>query len=665
MTLRSAPGLTRSEARERAEDRGSNPTANGTIGEVMAARFGRRGFLKGALGISAATALMGTSALVAPKAVRAASLAPHQGFEEIAHGVDETHHVAPGYRANVLIRWGDPVVKGAPDFDPTAQSAAAQLKQFGYNNDFIGYVPLPLGSDNSEHGLLCVNHEYTSEEVMFPGVGEQDDDFSSLTFEQAETEIAAHGGAILEVKKENGSWGVVPDSQYARRISGFTWMELTGPAAGHEMLKTSTDATGTRVQGTLNNCAGGITPWGTYLMAEENFNGYFWGVVDGHPQAAAYKRYGVPGGWYGWARFYDRFDVNAEPNEPNRFGWVVEVDPTDPGSTPKKRTALGRFKHEGAETIVNKDGRVVLYSGDDERFDYVYKFVTEGTFKADDRAANMDLLDSGTLYVARFDEDGSGEWLPMVHGQGPLTAENGFVDQAAVLINARLAGDALGATRMDRPEDVEPNAATGKVYVMLTNNSRRKEGQEDAANPRADNVFGHIVEITPAGGDDHASTAFTWEVMIRCGDPSVAEVGAMWNPATSANGWFGSPDNCAVDAGGNLWVSTDQGTAWPKSGTADGLYAVGTEGESRGLSRMFFRVPVGAELCGPRFTPDGKTLFLAVQHPATDGVKDYAPFGRNSTFEDPATRWPDFQDGMPPRPSVVVITKDDGGIIGA
>ena len=663
MTLQDCSGLTRMQAFEASEDVGRNSSANDTLGDVVHARFGRRGFLKGALGVTAASALLGSSALLVPRAARAATMAPHMNFQEISHGVDETHHVAQGYSADILIRWGDPVVQGAPEFDPLAQTAKSQSLLFGYNNDFIGYLPL---EGSSEHGLLCINHEYTAEEVMFPGVGEQDSDFSSLTIDQVDIELAAHGASILEIRKEGGKWSVVAESQYARRITGgTTYMKLSGPAAGHDLLKTSADPDGTLVLGTLNNCAGGMTPWGTFITAEENFNGYFWGSGgDGHPYAKAYKRYGVPGGWYGWGRFYDRFNVNQEPNEPNRFGWMVEIDPMDPNSTPIKRTALGRFKHEGASVFVNKDGRVVVYSGDDERFDYVYRFVSAGTYKEGDKAANMNLLDEGTLSVAKFNADGTLDWLPLVHGQGKLTAENGFPDQATVVIYARLASDLLGATKMDRPEDVDTNIATGKVYVMLTNNSRRKADQVDGPNPRAGNAFGQVLELA-APDRDHSADKFTWELLIVCGDPSKAEVGARWNPATSANGWFASPDNCAIDAAGNLWISTDQGEAWVKSGTADGVWAMGTEGEARGMGKMFFRVPVGAEMCGPCFTPDGKTFFVAVQHPATDGAKDYAPFGKSSTFEDPATRWPDFQPGMPPRPSVVAITKDDGGVIGA
>jgi hypothetical protein len=254
-------------------------------------------------------------------------------------------------------------------------------------------------------------------------------------------------------------------------------------------------------------------------------------------------------------------------------------------------------------------------------------------------------------------------WLPLVHGEGGLNAENGFDSQADVVIEARRAADILGATPMDRPEDVEPNPKTNKVYVMLTNNTKRKDDRVDAVNPRANNTFGHIIELTPAGGD-HAATTGAWDILVRCGDPSVADIGAVWNPATSKNGWFAAPDNCAVDGQGRLWIATDQGKNWAKTGTADGVWALETEGEARGAGKMFFRVPIGAEMCGPRFSDDGETLFVAVQHPASDGVEAFKGFERTSTFEDPATRWPDFRDGMPVRPAVVAITKRGGGVIG-
>jgi uncharacterized protein len=641
--------------REEEEDVGRNHSSNSTMGDIINRRFSRRGFLQGSLAVTAIAATVSPLALLTAEEARAEAKSAFD-FEEIAVGVDEKHHVAAGYDADILLRWGDKIFADAPDFDPMKQTAEAQARQFGYNNDYVGFIPL---DGNPDRGLLVVNHEYTNAELMFPNwatIGKDADgkdkvNFGEYTKELVDIEMAAHGGTVIELKRENGKWSPVLDSKLNRRITVATEMELTGPVAGHARVMTVADPSGKKVFGTLNNCAGGVTPWGTYLMAEENFHGYFVGELpETHLEAANYKRYGVPASSYPWGKFHDRFDLTKEPNEPNRFGWVVEVDVMDPNSIPKKRTALGRTKHEGAESIVNKDGRVVFYCGDDERFDYVYKFVTNGVFNASDRAANMGLLDEGTLYVAKFNEDGTMDWLPLVHGQGGLTAENGFADQAGVLIEARRAGDVLGATKMDRPEDVQPNPKTGKVYVLLTNNNKRKAGEENAANPRPENLFGHIIEITETDSD-FGSTKSKWEVLLKCGDPSAAEVGASFSSATTANGWFGMPDNCAIDADGRLWVATD-GNNQKATGRTDGLWAVDTEGETRGTSKLFFRCPVGAEMCGPNFNPAADTLFLAVQHPGDDGL---------ATFEAPATRWPDFKEGMPARPAVLAVTKQGGG----
>ncbi|MDB6176876.1 PhoX family phosphatase [Paracoccus sp. Z330] len=647
---------------EEADGPGLNPTGNRTMGEIIAARFSRRGFLRGSM------ASVAISATVSPMALLAADDAHAQGvvegskfdFTEVKAGVDADHHVAQGYDADVLLRWGDKIFADAPEFDPANQSEAAQERQFGYNNDFVGFIAL---DDADDHGLLVVNHEYTNEHLMFPGiikVTDGDISIAEATEDRVNIEMAAHGGSVVEIRKVDGKWQPVLEGKQNRRITAKTEMEIAGPAAGHARMQTNADPSGTKVLGTINNCAGGVTPWGTYIMAEENFHGYFIGELPAdHREAANYERVGVPGGSYDWGKFHDRFDLSKEPNEPNRFGWIVEVDVNDPNSTPKKRTALGRFKHEGAESAVAKDGRVVFYLGDDERFDYVYKFVTTGTYNPDDRAANMDLLDDGILYVARFDEDGSVTWLPLVQGEGPLTAENGFESQADVLIETRRAADLLEATPMDRPEDIQPNADTGRAYVMLTNNTKREEA--NAANPRVDNAFGHIIEIVE-DNEDIAATKGTWEILVQCGDPSIAEVGATFSTETTEDGWFGMPDNCAIDSDGRLWVSTD-GNSPSKTGRTDGLWAMDTEGAARGTSRLFYRVPIGAELCGPCPTADMSTFFVAVQHPA-DGGEDWEEFGRPSYYEDLSTRWPDFDDAMPVRPSVVAITKQGGGKIG-
>ena len=661
-----------SDACEAADDIPLNPDTERSIGAVIARRYSRRDILKGSLGVTAATALFGAGALGGGRA-RAQAIATAR-FKELTAGVDERHHVAEGYVADVLLRWGDPLFPDLAPFDPHKLTAEEQARRFGYNNDYIAFIPLGSAGNRA---LLCVNHEYVNAEVMFPGLNRlKRTDFSKITETHVAIEMAAHGVTIVEIARAGERWRPVLESTANRRITASTPMTMDGPAAGHARLRTADDPTGQHVLGTLNNCAGGLTPWGTYLTAEENFHGYFWADTPdfadrlriagpggaGGSEARSYLRYRIPGGWYNWGRYHARFNVEKERHEPNRFGWIVEVDPSDPASTPVKHTALGRFSHEGAECIVNKDGRVVLYSGDDARFEYVYRFVSRDRYRAGDRAHNMRLLSEGTLSVARYNDDGTLDWLPLVFGEGPLTPENGFHSQADVVIDARIAADLLKATPMDRPEDVEPSPRTGKVYVMLTNNDRRTAAKTNAANPRAENAFGHIIEMTPSDGD-HAAARFTWDLLIACGDPAVAEVGARWNPATSAHGWFACPDNCAFDADGHLWIATDQGTGWLRTGRADGLYAVDTEGDLRGRSRLFFRGPVGAEICGPCFAPDGETLFLAVQHPGTDGVQVWKPFGRPSTFEDPATRWPDFQPAMPPRPAVLAIRRQGGGRI--
>ncbi len=627
----------------------SNPRpANGaqTISDLIGLRLSRRGFVGGLVATSSLT-VYGCS-IARFKTTSDASFQ----FSEIARGIDKTHHVPKGYSADILMRWGDPLFSDSPDFDPLNQSAAAQRRQFGCNNDYIGFVPLEPNEDDEARALLCVNHEYTSTTMMFPGVAENYPD--SITKEHCEIEMAGHGGSVIEVVRRNGSWSPVVPSDYNRRITAdSTPMEVAGPAAGHERLRTSDDPEGMVVSGTMYNCAGGVTPWGTYLMAEENIHAYFQGSLsEGHSETQNHKRYGVPGSWFQWARHFDRYNIGVEPNEPNRFGWIVEVDPMDPESKPKKRTALGRFKHEGAESVIAPNGRLVLYSGDDERFEYVYKFVSASVVNKEDRNANKDLLDDGSLYAARFNEDGTVDWLLLAYGEGPLTAENGFYSQADVVIEARRAADELGATPMDRPEDIEPDAESGRVWVMLTNNNRRKEDQVNAANPRPDNQHGHIIEIIEPNGD-FTATQSQWNFLVKCGDPDDPAFGAVWNPETSENGWFGSPDNCAVDPTGRLWIATDGNE---RTGAADGVWAMETDGPLRGTGRAFFRAPVGAEVCGPKFTPDSKTLFLSVQHPGD---------ARDLSYETPSTRWPDFKSDMPPRPAVLAIKRNDGGDIGS
>ncbi len=574
-------------------------------------------------------------------------------FPEVERTLTETHHVAEGYKSQVLLRWGDPIFSDAPDLAPLNQSVAHQKKQFGYDCDFIGFMPLPKGSNSSTSGLLCVNHEMARSTLMFAGLKEQLDPNRSK--ELADIEMAAHGHTIVEVALKDGTWDVKRSSKYNRRITGLdTPMELTGPAAGHARLKTKADPTGRKVIGTLGNCAGGETPWGTVLIAEENIQHYFGGDFKGTAEEAHHRDMGLMEEvYFNWDRYYPRFNLATEPHEPNRFGWMVEIDPYDPTSTPKKRTALGRFKHEGAGFTFAPDKRVVVYSGDDTVFQFIYRYISRNPWTPGDDQNNRTLLDDGTLYVAQFDEKGNVTWLPLVWGQGPLTPANGFNDQGDVLIETRRAAKLLGATPMDRPEEIVPNPVTGTVFVNLTKNSKRKD--PDFANPRAKNKFGQIHELLPPGYDrgapDHAAVQFQSRPFILAGDPANPESGAQYHADLSTRGWFLNPDNMTFDPQGRIWISTDGATDF---GFADGLWAADVTGPGRALSRAFFTGPRGSELTGPCFTPNGASLFCSVQHP---GEED------GSTFEKPTTRWPDFTEGIPPRPSVIVITRSDGSLI--
>src|SRR5919109_2678128 len=471
--------------------RSSAGNQHDTFAAVLQSYMSRRTLLKGAM---ASLVLAYTSPLTRPS-----TAAGPEGFTPLTHSTADKLLVPDGYQYHVIIRWGDPVLPDTPAFDPRAQEPAIQARQFGYNADFIGFLPLPAGSVNSERGLLVVNHEYTNAELMFADWDGKDE---SKTRTMVDIELAAHGLSVIEVQRDaKGGWSYVQNSPFNRRLTSETPIVLSGPAAGSHRLKTSHDPSGARVLGTLNNCSAGVTPWGTVLTAEENFQQYFGGSVEAitdQTVQALHKRYGVQDE-YGWGRHDERFDVTKEPHEPFRFGWVVEIDPYDPSSTPVKRTALGRFRHEAATTVITKDGRAVVYSGDDGRFEYLYKFVSTGRYDPGNRAANIGLLDAGTLYVAKFRDDGTGEWLPLVFGHGPLTTANGFESQADVLIAARRAADLLKATKMDRPEDVEAHPKTGYVYVVMTNNTRRTPEQVDKTNPRPENKHGHVIELAEDG----------------------------------------------------------------------------------------------------------------------------------------------------------------------
>lgn len=650
------------------DDKITNPKASlkaDDFNHICERRYSRRAILKGTVATGAGLALGSLSGCTPSQdLVAKAEKSVEQGqpvysnfdFQEVEHGVDQYHHIADDHQAQILLRWGDPIFADAPQFDPDAQTAESQLRQFGFNNDFVGYIGLKEKDGEDERALLCVNHEYPNHGLMFRNFGENPR--NSLTKKQMEVSQAASGNSIVEIIRNGSEWRVDLNSKYNRRINALnTKIGVSGPASQSPRLKTSVDPEGQNIIGTINNCAGGITPWGTYLTCEENFNYYFSGkLAADHPEAKNLKRYNFGLELFHWSKFDKRFDLMVDANEANRFGWVVEIDPFDPSSKPIKRTALGRFKHEGGENIIAIDGRLVIYMGDDQRGEYLYKFVSRDKVNLQSREANRDLLDHGDLFVAKFHDDGKLDWMLLSMDNDLLQPH--FTSQADIVIEPRRAADVLQATRLDRPEDVVPNAKTGKVYVMLTNNTRRLASQVDAANPRAANQFGHIIEISEADGD-HARTNGEWDMVVKCGNPDKPKHGAMWNPNTSENGWFASPDNGVVDPEGRLWVATDQGEKVHLSGTNDGLWALETEGQARGTGKMFFRAPNGAELCGPIFSDDGESLFFAIQHPG-----DIGPQPGVARYKTATTRWPDFKPGMPPRPSLMAVRRKGGGKVG-
>ncbi|MBA2453197.1 MAG: PhoX family phosphatase [Chloroflexia bacterium] len=625
--------------------------------DLMERRISRRGLLK-AGAASAAGALVLTVPGVGnfPAEAQGASMKPGTiKFTPIApQPVDSQQIVlSEGHTWAPLLRWGDPIRHDAPEFDPENQTPEAQAQQFGYNCDYIGFHSLPFVPGRaSKRGLLWVNHEYTNEELMFAGY-----EFGNPTPGQVNIGLAAHGGTIVELSRDaNGIMYVDMRSEYNRRITGTTPMRLSGPAAEHEWVTTQDDPYAQTVLGTLNNCAGGITPWGTVLTCEENFHQYFGNLQNldsDDPRYDVHDRYGLPeeDSERLWERFHPRFNIAVEPNEAFRFGWVVEIDPYNPEQTPVKRTAMGRFRHEGATFGYSPSGRVTFYSGDDAQFEYVYKFVSDNAWDRSKRGMNQNLLDEGVLYVATFNDDGSGEWLPLIYGEGPLTEENGFTSQGDVMIKTREAGDALGATKMDRPEDIQQNPVNKKVYIACTNNSRRGVDDNpgvDEANPRPENVNGHIIELTETD-DDAVSTTFTWDIFILCGLPG--------DPSTYFAGFpkenvspIAAPDNVNFDIDGNLWISTD-GQPRP-IGYADALHAVPTSGAERGNLQQFLAVVAGSECASFDFTDDNRNLFVAVQHP-----------GEGGTIEEPVSTWPHDETGYA-RPTVIQVWADDGRKVG-
>jgi uncharacterized protein len=632
---------------------GTNPTDNSYIGDVIDQQ--RRDLLASSSKLIAAGSVASVAAGCAT--VGGLGAGPLIGFKPISTSDADAVRVPEGYTATVLIAWGDPVgdPKGMPAFKFDATNDAAdQALQSGTHHDGMQYFPM-AGTD-SKRGLLVMNHEYPDHIMQSPD--------GTANWDLGKVRKSQHslGASVLEVDMSGKSWQVVRPSKYARRIHGNTPMRVGGPASGVDAMKTVESPSGRESYGTFANCANGWTPWGTYLTCEENFHSFMKGLAK---PTADQRRYGITEAnhYFKWGDADDRFDIAKNPNEANHFGWVVEIDPFDPSSLPVKRTAMGRKKQEGSAPAVCKDGRVAFYMGDDEMFEYIYKFVTTKAWNANDRAANRDLLDTGTLYAAKFSGDGAGngvgEWLELTFGKSGLTPANGFSSQADVLIRARQAADKAGATKMDRPEWTAVDSPTGKVYCSLTNNSSRglkdKPGV-DAANPRGPNRFGSTI-TWQEDGNDHAATKFKWEFLALAGDPKHADVAQR---GTIKGDLYASPDGLLVDSRGVLWVQTDMSpTSLNK--TDHVIYGnnqmLAVDPVTRETKR-FLTSPRMAEVTGACMTPDGCTMFVNIQHP-----------GESRASLDPKnprelSNWPDQRADGRPRSATVVVRKNDGGMIG-
>lgn len=654
---------------------------NPIFASVLEARLARRQMLKGSmgaamlgfLGVGLAGCKSSSDSDDAESPGTSQPPAEVLGFSAVPVSLEDTIQVPEGYSYQVLIPFGTPITGSMPAFSLN-NTADDQAEQIGAHHDGMHFFPI---DEKSDDGLLVLNHEYIEPRFMHASaVGLELGSSTVPTYngtrpaDEVRKEMNAHGVSVVRViKGSNNEWQVQQDMRN-RRITALTPMEIHGPVRGSQFVRTKYSTNGTMTRGTLNNCGSGPTPWGTYMAAEENWAGYFRNGGTYNPRE--HQRYGVPGdrtGRYAWelaeggADEYVRFDASAKGasaledyrNEPNCFGWMVEIDPFDPDSTPKKRTALGRFGHEGVVFAPVAEGKpVVCYSGDDSRFEYIYKFVSASNYNA--ATASGSLLDQGTLYVARFNEDGTGQWLPLIYGQNGLTAANGFTSQADVLVNTRLAADFLKATPMDRPEWGAVDPANGDVYFTLTNNSRRTEA--NAANPRIDNVHGHIIRWAEAGAD-HAATTFEWDIFMFAGDNGADDASTTgFDPngvKLTADNILSSPDGLWIDPDSRVWIQMDSGDTDPF-----GNCAMLVADPKSGTVKRFLVGPKSNEITGITMTPDQKTLFINVQHPGDDTTaQEFAAGNYVST-------WPDNQPSLyPPRSATVVIWKNDGGVVGS
>ena len=595
----------------------------------------RRSVLERGVGIGAFALVASTLATK----LAGAGPADRFGFAPVMANRFDTITVPVGYNWHIVARWGDPLWSDAASFDPVSRgTGASQERALGDNVDGM------LLFRSERKNILVVNNEFVNRANIYANRWSKRPENA----DDVRKGKAAHGISIFEIETKFGRWAITQNSPYNRRITADTPMDIRGPARGHLLLKTDADPDGVMALGTFNNCGCGLTPWGTYLTCEENFNAYFSSSDPETIIPSELARYGIKHkDWgYRWASADDRFDIAKTLNEPNRFGYVVEIDPLDPASTPQKRTALGRIKHENAEVVLSANRHVVVYMGDDERGEFLYKFVSEQPYLEDSETNT--LLDRGTLYAAKFNEDGRGEWLPLT----PETT--GLSSIADICIHTRLAASAVQATTMDRPEWIAAHPSGAEVYVCLTNNKNRGRKPNrggDATpvggpNPRTRNIYGQIVRWQPDAGD-HASTAFSWNFFALAGNPQVHDDAHAGSKNITPENMFNSPDGLSFDTQGRLWIRTDgkDTDTGDYEGQGNNQMLVGDP--MSGEIRRFMVGPRECEVTGLTWSADKKTLFVGIQHPGAKG----------------GSHFPDGGDA-PPRSSIIAIARDDGEVIG-
>ncbi|WP_416882869.1 PhoX family protein [Marivita sp.] len=616
--------------------------------KVVERAISRRGFLGGVLAFGSGAAVMGAGMLKGTTAM--AQPASRFPFTPIAAQTDGTIHVPEGYSWKTVVRWGDALFSDAEGaFDPANGVALEHADRvMGENTDGMELFNV----DGRE--IFVVNSEYVNPKVNLPHT----EDGMPKSLDDVRILQSFQGVTVMELAQGDDGWSVVIDSPYNRRIHHNTPMTFSGPAAGHDLLKTEADPTGMASLGTFNNCGSGRTPWGTYLTCEENFNGYFGAVSEVSANSMVmdgFRRYGVStkvdAGRYNYHGFDARFDIATNPNEPHRAGYIVEIDPANPNSTPIKHTALGRFKHENAAYGIAADGRVVVYMGDDERGEFMYRWVSNDVYVPGEDTST--LLVDGTLSVAVFGDDMSGRWVP-------LTPATTGMDQAMISIFTRMAASKVGATTMDRPEwiAVHPNAS--EAYCCLTNNSRRGVLNDDgtvrtnaggdpmtvnAVNPRDTNRYGQIVRWRPEGGD-HGADGFSWDLYVMAGNPTVAEGAQAGSANINAGNLFNSPDGMVIDNTGLIWIQTDGDDSNEGDFAGMGNNQMLAGDPVTGRIERFLTGPNGCEVTGLCWSTDRRTMFIGIQHPGDNGGN-----------------WPDGEGSLP-RSAVVAVTRDDGGLIG-